>query len=133
MVDTSKGETMLVEAVLAVAIAGGPRDIPDSLYTGKWYNSAAESYRKCVVARESGGNYRANGRYGSGAYQFIQSTWDHYADLAGLSRWVGVRPYKAPKKVQDHVFWRTYWNGKGRHHWGAIHALTIGKRVHECH
>ena len=123
---------MLLEAVFAVAMAQGPADIPDSHYQGKWYVKAAEPFRKCVILRESGGRYKADGRYGSGAYQFIQSTWDHYAHLAGLSRYVGVRPSNAPKIVQDRVFWRTYWNGKGKHHWAAAHALTIGKRVHEC-
>lgn len=123
---------MIAEAVLMAVIAAGPKDLPDSTYTGKWYVPAAEPFRKCVMWRESSGRYKADGRYGSGAYQFIQSTWDHYAELAGHADYVGVRPAKAPQIVQDHVFWRTYWNGKGKHHWSSIHALTIGAKVKDC-
>jgi len=123
---------VIFEAVLVAVMAAGPNQIPDSTYTGKWYVEAAEPFRKCVMWRESHGNYRADGRYGSGAYQFIQSTWDHYAELAGHADYVGVTPARAPKAVQDHVFWRTYWKGKGKHHWSAIHALTIGAKVKEC-
>ena len=123
---------MILEAALAAVMATGPSDMPDSLYQGRWYVAKAEPFRKCVMHRESRGNYRADGPYGSGAYQFIQSTWDHYADLAGLDEYVGVRPYKAPKRVQDRVFWRTYWKGKGKHHWSHVHALTIGKQVKRC-
>ena len=54
------------------------------------------------------------------------------AELAGAGEWVGIRPYKAPQEVQDLVFWRTYWKGKGKHHWSAIHALTIGAKVKDC-
>lgn len=123
---------MIEAAVLAAVLMQGPDSIPDSTYKGRWYVPEAEPFRKCVMWRESSGRYRADGRYGSGAYQFIQSTWDHYADLAGLEEWVGIRPYKAPQPVQDAVFWRTYWKGKGKHHWSAIHALTIGKHVKSC-
>ena len=123
---------MIAEAILSLVLSAGPNKMPDSTYTGPWYVPEAEPFRKCVMARESSGNYRADGRYGSGAYQFIQSTWDHYAELAGHAEYVGVRPYKAPIYVQDAVFWRTFWKGKGRHHWSAIHAETIGKKIKQC-
>lgn len=123
---------MIIEAVLWAVMAQGPSTMPDSLYTGKWYVKAAEPFRKCIMWRESSGRYKADGRYGSGAYQFIQSTWDHYAELAGHAEYVGVRPAKAPQDVQDHVFWRTYWKGKGKHHWSTVHALTIGAKVKAC-
>jgi muramidase (phage lysozyme) len=123
---------MIVEALLTIAALTGPNSMPDSTYTGPWYVAGAEPFRKCVMWRESKGHYRADGPYGSGAYQFIQSTWDHYAELAGHAEYVGKRPYKAPRDVQDAVFWRTFWKGKGKHHWSAIHALTIGKTVKQC-
>ena len=50
--------------------------LKDSQYRGYHYERKFEGFRKCVMARESGGNYKSNGRWGSGAYQFIQSTWD---------------------------------------------------------
>lgn len=123
---------MIEAAVLAAVLATGPNTIPDSSYTGRWYVAEAEPFRKCVMWRESRGNYRSNGRYGSGAYQFIQPTWEHYATLAGFEDYADERAYKAPPAVQDAVFWRTYWKGKGKHHWSAIHALTIGARVKDC-
>jgi hypothetical protein len=115
-----------------LAVASGPASIPDSAYKGPWYVHSAEPFRKCVMWRESHGRYKADGKYGSGAYQFIQSTWNAYAKLAGLAEWVGIRPYKAPATVQDAVFWRAYWKGKGKHHWSPTHALMIGKSVKSC-
>jgi len=75
--------------------------------------------RLCIMHRESRGDFTADGRTGSGAYQFIGSTWDHYAGLAGFDRWVGKRPAKAPPAVQTAVFWRTWNKKKGAFHWGT--------------
>ena len=123
---------MIEAAVLAAVLATGPNEVPDSTYTGPWYVAEAEPFRKCVIWRESRNNPKADGPYGSGLYQFIQPTWSHYATLAGLEEWADTRAYKAPRTVQDAVFWRTYWKGKGKHHWSSIHALTIGVRIKDC-
>lgn len=123
---------MIEAAVLAAVLMQGPESIPDSTYKGRWYVPEAEPFRKCVMWRESRGNYKADGPHGSGAYQFIFDTWSHYSELAGFEEYADERAYKAPPAVQDAVFWRTYWKGKGKHHWSAIHALTIGKRVKSC-
>jgi hypothetical protein len=112
--------------------------LKDSQYRGWHYEKRWEGYRKCVMARESGGNYKANGRYGSGAYQFIQSTWDSAMKQAEKPEWVGVRPHKAPPYVQDEAFWakaNPYPKKAalhGRNHWSAAHALTIGAVVKDC-
>lgn len=110
---------MIEVAVLAAVLMAGPNQIPDSEYRGKWYVPSAESWRKCIMWKESRGRYTTDSRNGSGGYQFIQPTWDHYAELAGHGEWVGIRPNKAPQAIQDAVFWRTYWKGKGKHHWKA--------------
>lgn len=131
---------MIAEAALALVMAAGPSDLPDSQYQGSHNpgTSRFEQIRKCIMWRESGGNYRADGRYGSGAYQFIQSTWRTYALRAGYPEWAEIRPAKAPRYVQDEVF-AVALNPlprrkglEGLHHWSSRHALTIGKRVKDC-
>ena len=115
-----------------------PDDLKDSQYRGWHYERKHEGFRKCVMARESGGNYKANGNLGSGAYQFIQSSWNTAMERANMPEWIGVRPHKAPPFVQDAGFWvmaNPYPKKKGlhgRHHWSAAHALTIGAKVAEC-
>ena len=114
-------------------------ELRDSGYRGYHYERRWESYRKCIMVRESGGNYKADGPYGSGAYQFIQKTWDIYVERANMPEWAGVRPYLAPPTVQDEVFWLAA-NPKpkkkglhGRHHWSSGHALQLlGAKVRDC-
>lgn len=115
-----------------------PTKLLDSGYRGWHYESKWEPFRKCVMARESGGNYKANGSYGSGAYQFIQSSWDTAMGRARMPEWVGVRPYLAPPAVQDEAFWvmaNPRPKKKGLHgafHWSPDWAKTIGKSVKDC-
>lgn len=112
--------------------------LKDSQYRGFHYEKRWEGYRKCVMARESGGNYKSNGSFGSGAYQFVQGTWDSAMKQANKPEWIGVRPHKAPPYVQDEAFWikaNPYPKKKGLHgrsHWSAAHALTIGAVVKDC-
>ena len=117
---------MIASIILSVALVATPsvqsgvKSMPDSLYTHQsYYMPKKEGIRKCIMHRESRGNYRADGSGGSGAYSFIQSTWDHYASLAGFDNAVGVRPNKVRKYVQDAVFWRTFNHGKGKWHWSS--------------
>jgi hypothetical protein len=52
--------------------------IKESLYQGKHYNPRRwESFRRCVIHRESRGDYRAANKSSSarGAYQFLDSQW----------------------------------------------------------
>lgn len=133
----------LIVTVVAVGITWGSApaaasafELPD--YRGSHHTAKAEAFLTCVALRESSGRWRANGRYGSGAFQFVQSTWDHYADRAGYPEWVGVRPYKAPAYVQTEVAYvavNPYPKKpglEGRGHWSPRHALTIGKRIKDC-
>lgn len=56
--------------------------------------------------QESTDNYQKPDEAGSGCwggYQFCQDTWDSYANKAGLSDYVGIRPDQAPPEVQDAV------------------------------
>lgn len=115
---------MITALVLTAALTLSPitdaSKIPDSTYRdAAYYMPTKEGIRKCIIYRESRGSYRADGSGGSGAYSFIQTTWNHYARLAGFEHMVGVRPNKAPKYVQDAVFWRTWNHGKGKWHWST--------------
>ena len=115
-----------------------PEDLKDSQYRGFHYEKRFEGFRKCVMARESGGNYKVDGPWGSGAYQFIQSTWDSAMKQAGMPEWVGVRPHKAPPHVQDEAFWikaNPYPKKKGLHgrsHWSSAHAAKFGFKTFDC-
>lgn len=59
--------------------------------------------RATIRQHESGGRYGIglNGGGASGAYQFIQGTWDSVAHRAGRPDLVGVRPYQASPADQD--------------------------------
>ena len=54
---------------------------------------------------ESGGNYQAQaaGATASGAYQYIDTTWRHWADIAGVDTDQYPRALDAPPHVQDQV------------------------------
>ena len=112
--------------------------LKDSQYRGFHYEKKWEGFRKCVMARESGGNYKVNGKWGSGAYQLIMSTSDVAAKRAGFPEWVGTRAYEMPPYVQDALFWvlaNPYPKRKGlhgRHHWSSQHAASQGFSTHDC-
>lgn len=119
---------MIESLAFGVMAIAGPQDIPDSQYRGYHYESEWEPVRRCIIWRESRGNLRADGSGGSGLYQFIGSTWDAYIRDAGFPEWEGVRPFKAPRYVQDAMFWFVV-NPKpklaglhGAHHWSVEHA-----------
>ena len=115
-----------------------PSDLKSSQYRGWHYEKKWEPFRKCVMARESGGNYKVDGPWGSGAYQFVQISWNTAMKRANKPEWVGVRPNKAPPAYQDEAFWimaNPYPKKPalhGRHHWSAAHAATIGAKVRDC-
>ncbi len=92
-----------------------------SAYVGKYYSSRHEGTRRCIVRRESGGNYRISspgGRY-RGAYQFNAGLARATAlkmgrrDLAGkpISSW--------SRFEQDKAFWVVWNHGRGAGHWGG--------------
>lgn len=76
-----------------------------------------ERVRRCVLHRESRGNYKIrskvadpNGRYAWGGYQFQDATWRSVTGLPGHAS-------QYPKAVQDAAFVKLFDNGKGKHHW----------------
>ncbi len=90
--------------------------IRSSAYIGKYYSPRHERTRKCIVRKESRGNYRIasrSGRY-KGAYQFNAQLARHTAKKMG-------RPDLANKPInrwsrfeQDKAFWTVWNHGRGR-------------------
>lgn len=91
-----------------------------SAWTGRGYSPRWENVRKCIVHRESRGNYAARNRSSSaqGAYQFLDRLW-----RVPLSRKLNspklkyVPIYRWSKLHQDKAFWLVWDNGKGKSHW----------------
>lgn len=94
--------------------------IKESLYQGKHYNPHRwESFRRCVLQRESKGDYRAVNRSSSarGGYQFLDNSWrdslvwmllpEHRKDgLAGQVRALRGKPIHHWNRYwQDAAFW----------------------------
>jgi len=90
-----------------------------SAYIGRYYTPRHERTRRCIVRKESGGNYRIASRSGyyKGAYQFNPSLARSTAKRMGNPKLAG-RPMSTWSRFhQDKAFW-TVWNrGKGRGHW----------------
>lgn len=66
----------------------------------------------CIRLHESHGNYRAenNTSTASGAYQFLDSTWQSVTGLPG-------RAMDYPPAVQDRAFYKLWNGGKGANQW----------------
>jgi hypothetical protein len=78
------------------------------------------AFLACVRKRESGGNYQivsANGMY-YGAYQFLRSTWDSAAKIAGRPDLVGLAPNTVAPADQDAVA-LAYYHAVGSSPWGG--------------
>lgn len=71
-----------------------------------------QTIRRCIVARESGGDPRAQNPVSSasGLYQFLASSW-----VATTKLPAPARAYS--RKVQTGAFWRLFDGGRGRGHW----------------
>jgi hypothetical protein len=67
----------------------------------------------CIRAHETRGDYteRSHPWDGSGAYQFIPTTWRYWAQRAGHGTWRYA--YEAPSRVQDAVAAFTLEHGGG--------------------
>jgi hypothetical protein len=113
--------------------ASDMRGIAPSLYKGHWHNPRFENFRRCIMQRESHGNYRAANRSSSarGAYQFLDSQWRDGLVWMMLteSRKTGdglepeIRRLRSKsiqswsRYWQDRSFWTAFRNGDGAHHW----------------
>lgn len=125
------------------ALARGSRQAADllgfmpSLYQGKWFMPGNEDVRRCIMMRESNGNYRAsNGTY-HGAYQMSSAlargaTWMMQKEVRKEMGEEGVNILQALRSTtpntwnrywQDRAFWTIWRDGAGAGHWrGGAHS-----------
>jgi hypothetical protein len=93
--------------------------IRSSAYIGRYYSSRYERTRKCIVRKESHGNYRIVSSGGSyrGAYQFNSHLARATAKRMGRSDLVN-KPFNHWSRFdQDKAFWTVWNHGRGRGNW----------------
>jgi hypothetical protein len=98
------------------------RGVERSLYRGKFYRSASESKRLCVVRRESEGHYdvvNPSGAY-RGAYQVSASlargaTWMMYKEHKGLMGEKAAKQVLAKLRATPMNKWSRYWQDAAFH------------------
>jgi septal ring factor EnvC (AmiA/AmiB activator) len=101
--DEATQEAAARAASVSDAPASGPSTAPAAPAASTGALPPLNSFLRCVVQAESGGDYQAvspTGQY-MGAFQFAQPTWNEAAGLAGIPTLVGVPPYQASMRDQD--------------------------------
>ena len=109
------------------------RGIMKSLYRGKWFMPKKEKKRRCIVKRESHGNYRAVSAKGlyRGAYQMnrrlaVGATYQMQREVAKemgpraaaeVAKLRKIPTQKWNRYWQDRAFWTIWKKGKGASHW----------------
>ena len=119
--------TSVVSSVTAAAPTGerntkvsrSMTGVRSSAYVGKYFRTRYEGTRKCIVRKESGGNYRIASRTGKyrGAYQFNSNLARSTARKMGRSDLVNKPFNRWSRFEQDKAFWVVWNNGRGRGHW----------------
>jgi hypothetical protein len=98
--------------------------VRSSAYVGSYYDKRYEGTRKCIVRKESGGNYRissSSGRY-KGAYQFNSSLANSTARKMGRPDLVNKPMNTWSRYDQDKAFWTVWNHGKGASNWPTRHG-----------
>ena len=110
----ARTHTVTRARVHTTAVVAG---ILPSAYRGSYYDARYESFRRCVVKRESNGHYNARNSSSSaaGAYQFLRA-WQ-----PTIQHWTGehVAIWQMSRYAQDMAFWRALDHGKGAHNWAG--------------
>ena len=122
--------------------AGDMRGVLPSLYRGRWFVKKAEDTRRCIVRRETHGNYRSVGAGGRfrGAYQLnrslaIGATHRMEREVRKEMGPAGVELVRQLRKTptqqwnrywQDRAFWTIWAKGDGASHW---RGAGCGKRA----
>ena len=118
-VAVARTHTVTRVRVHTASVAAG---VLPSAYTGPYYDARYESFRRCVVQRESNGHYNArnSSSSASGAYQFL-AAWTHT-----IQGWTGehVAIWQMSRYAQDLAFWRALDHGRGASNWagGGYHC-----------
>jgi hypothetical protein len=103
-------------------VSGPVRTTTPATQTGRGgsHGGTNNGFLNCVRGRESGGNYGATNRSSgaSGAYQFMQGTWNSTAQRAGRPDLVGRSPASASAADQDAMAQQLY-SSQGSSPWGG--------------
>jgi hypothetical protein len=92
--------------------------IKPSLYTGPGYYPRWELIRRCIVWRESNGDYTVRNKEGAaGAYQMTPYWQKRMAKAIGNIKLAHKQIQTWPKYWQDKAFWTLWKNGKGMWNW----------------
>ena len=107
--------------------------VADSLYKGKWFSVKAEDNRRCIVRKETGGNYESVSSGGDyrGAYQMsralaVGAAWMMQGEVkkefgteaaAVVDKLRDIPTQKWNRYWQDRAFWTIWRNGSGSDHW----------------
>jgi len=107
--------------------------VAESLYKGKWFSAKAEDNRRCIVRKETGGNYESVSSGGDyrGAYQMsralaVGAAWMMQAEVkkefgaeaaAVVDKLRDIPTQKWNRYWQDRAFWTIWRNGSGSDHW----------------
>lgn len=120
----------------ASVTASDLRGVQSSLYRGKYFDRRNEHTRRCIVQRESRGEYRVIGGGGDnyhGAYQFHDRNWRRGLVFMMLAETKetkdGLRSeirelFDVPinrwnRYFQDRAFWTAWRFGEGANHWAG--------------
>jgi hypothetical protein len=117
-------------------LAKDRKGIMKSLYRGKWFVKKADDNRRCIMRRESHGNYKAVSAQGlyRGAYQMgrglaVGATHMMQREVRKEMGAEGVAILKKLRKTptqqwnrywQDRAFWTIWDRGDGRGHWRSV-------------
>lgn len=113
------------------------RGVMKSLYRGKWFMPKKEKKRRCIIKRESHGNYRAVSAKGiyRGAYQMnrrlaVGATYQMQREVAKemgpraaaeVAKLRKIPTQKWNRYWQDRAFWTIWKKGDGASHWRGGH------------
>ena len=100
------------------------RGVRASAYVGRYYSPRHERTRRCIVRKESGGNYRIQSSRGTykGAYQFNSYLARHTALKMGRKDLARKPMNQWSRFDQDKAFWVVWNHGKGARNWPTRHG-----------
>jgi hypothetical protein len=118
----------MIEAIVmsAAMMLPADADVPTTNYRGVHYAKKWEPFRKCVVKRESKGDYQARNPRSSaaGAYQFLANKWRDslvwmlLPEFGANVRILNTVPlHKWPALYQDAAFFTVVATQNGWRHW----------------
>ena len=120
----AKASAVVVTRERNKRVSRSMRGVRKSAYIGRYYDRRYERTRRCIVRKESGGNYRIKSRGGTykGAYQFNSYLARHTALKMGRRDLARKPMNKWSRLQQDKAFWIVWNHGRGARNWPTRHG-----------